>query len=405
MAADADPKDTNTSVQLDVAPLGAGLEDEVAASEAMGTWEFTDDGDVVLGSVPDVAELVLEEEPPALEEEQPVVVEEQPSGADEPRAVVNETPVATAPAQDPPTTDSSATMSQPTDTSLAHESEASKRRAAMIARLGAYTPKVEAWRDPESAEEAAQVMNPARVAPTATPPDLPIAAQTAAAPEPIGEPLQTPEPSVESPVVPLPDRAREVLPPAPAPIPSERPLAPVGEPVFRPMMEQTLPDVPSRETQSEPIDVPGTPQVPLPLHVEFGDRQSSYTPSRIETLGARPLPGSHPFARAGQTEAMTALPVPSQRVPTLEPIEAESPPQRSVTSPFTEPPVSVPASEQPVEPPQAEEQKGPRWRRGKVKTQKQETTESPGVTTTEHEESGDVGWSLDDVLGPGGGTK
>lgn len=88
------------------------------------------------------------------------------------------------------------------------------------------------------------------------------------------------------------------------------------------------------------------------------------------------------------------------QVPALEPASAEPPAPRPLATPFIDRTVPESVPPPPVE---AEEDRGPRWRRGKAKDKK--TSPKGGETAPAQEEEGDPGWRLDDVLGPGGGKK
>jgi hypothetical protein len=462
VAAKAEPKEEAKVVRLETESLGAGLGEEEILRETTATWELTEDGDFVptesTAQTLDAAdgssapEETAEPSVPVIEISEPAdtsqesvvvlepvsespVVPEPVSESPEVLEPMSESPVVLEPAQE--TTGDSAQVASVNEASTppmappssvaetpAEESEASKRRAEMIARLGAYTPKVEAWRDAEGAEAAAPAP-PKAPQPLPTPetipapkpapsaPTAPLAPEVPAAtvPEPAQPPQPTPmperpvvpvsasapEPSTEPPVAPVPDRVKGVVPPVSKP--GAQPSGPMGEPVFRPMMEQGAQGSAQRETSRASTEAPGASQVPLPLHVEFDERQS-YAPSRIETSGARPLPGSHPFARAGQTEAMAAPPVPIQRVPALEPLSEEPPPSKPLATPFIEK-----AAPEDVPKPPVEEEKGSRRRRGKAKDQKKANKGEVAAPPSEQGEGDDPGWRLDDILGPDGGKK
>jgi len=477
-AAKAEPKEEVEVIRLETESLGAGLGEDDILRETTATWELTEDGDFVptesTVKTPDADDgrsapqetaepslPVIEVSEPADASQEGLVVPEPVSESPVVMEPVSESPVVMEPVSESPVVmepvsespvvlepvqetpgDSVQTTSvneapspplaQPSSVAEtpAEESEASKRRAEMIARLGAYTPKVEAWRDAEGAEmatpaapNAAQPLptpepipapKPTPAAPPAPPaPPAPTAPEAPAVtvPEPVQPPQPTPmperpvvpvstaapEPSTEPPVAPVPDRARGVVPPVSTP--GARPSGPMGEPVFRPMMEQGVQGSAQRGTPRASTEAPGASQVPLPLHVEFDERQS-YAPSRIETSGARPLPGSHPFARAGQTEAMAAPPVPIQRVPALEPLSEEPPPSKPLATPFVEKPIPEDEPKPPVE-----EEKGSRRRRGKAKDQKKADKGEVATPPSEQGEGDDPGWRLDDILGPGGGKK
>ena len=262
------------------------------------------------------------------------------------------------------------------------ESEASRRRAEMIASLGVYKPTVMAWEgeEGEGAGAAAREQEPK--------------------PEPADrEPLVSRPQPVES----VKEARAQPTPPEPEPV-----QAPEGAPVRRPEMEPVsekkekpaesgdiVPSEPSEGDEEEGIPAPELP----PIQVTF-EEPVSYAPMKYDPSGARPLPEAHPFARAGQTAAMEAPPISPQQVPDLEPAPP-SEPQASVRPIGWE---EVPSKEDAPAPTKEQEGERPsKRRRGKVgrKRQKEgEASEDPAVIP-EGEEDDDAGWKLEDIIGRG----
>lgn len=177
------------------------------------------------------------------------------------------------------------------------------------------------------------------------------------------------------------------------------PSRPTGSPVRRPAMEQS--PEPRRTPPAVIIDPPLT--IPLPVEVEF-DQHISYAPQRIEASGARPLPGSHPFARSGETEVGSAAPVPPKDIPGLEPVpdpvpDAVPTPVAQRTAPIVEAGKSAPA--------QPQDSRG-RGRRGKEKAEKKRgrgknDEPQPTPAAAPADSDGRPGWTIDDILNLGGG--
>lgn len=265
------------------------------------------------------------------------------------------------------------------------ESEASRRRAEMIARLGQYRPKVEAWHGGEAA-----AMAPADVA-----------AKEARPPEPA--------PLVE-PVMPAERVDREVpetsvRPRTPIESAVDSLAIPIGEPVRRPLLRQaptprSATEVPRPQVDEFPAIVPN-----FPLTVDIED-PTSYAPERFVASEA-PLPGSHPFSRAGQTAAMEAGPLEPQQIPALEPIAVERTDARFETEEEYDAsePGSTPSGAEPAA-------SGGRWRLGKSKDKAKGKDEkvrekrgkgSPAPAPDAAGPATDPGWKLEDILGPEGG--
>jgi uncharacterized protein len=269
------------------------------------------------------------------------------------------------------------------------ESEASRRRAEMIASLGVYKPTVMAW-EGEGEEGAGGIAR---------------------------EPNLDGAPADREPLVsrPQPTEAQEEAQARPTPPQPEKPAGvPEGAPVRRPLMDFT-PEVQEEKPKEEeelkeqadaapsepsPPDEEGIPAPDLPpIQVTF-EEPVSYAPMRYDPTGARPLPEAHPFARAGQTAAMEAAPIPPQQVPDLEPAPPSEPPASVRPIGWEE----VPAKEEAPTPKKEQEEERPsKRRRGKdgKKRQKDGKPPEPPAPTPEGKEDEDAGWKLEDIIGRG----
>jgi hypothetical protein len=187
-----------------------------------------------------------------------------------------------------------------------------------------------------------------------------------------------------------------------APAPQEAPAAPeVAVPQEAPAATDVGAPQEAATGQAEPVAEEGiTPPEMPPIVVKF-EEPISYAPARYDPSGAKPLPGAHPFARAGQTEAMGAPPIPPQEVPKLEPAANLPPPPPIKPIGRQEPP---PAEEE--EP--KEKERPPRRRRGKGdkgKESRKRGKEPPApeekAPEAQDKEEDDSGWKLEDIIGHG----